>query len=322
MSVIFHRNDILKDPAHAWQAYKSNPDFFKFPERITVEITNRCNLKCSMCPRNNVAIEPLDMPIELFEKVIDEAAQFLPICFVPFFRGESLLHPQFIEMLSYAKVRGLKPIQLATNAYFLDEQLGSKILDLEIDFLSFSVDVNNPEVYKKIRKNSDFESVFSNILHFLSEKEKREANLPLVQISAVKTKENVSFMKDFISFWKRKADRVRIYYVHSQDGRLGHNQKDDVGKWQRKPCLKLLSDIVIYSNGQVALCNHDWQRQEFIGDVTVSSIVNIWNNPVYKSIRQRHLDNNLSGFTPCNYCSYWQAPYLKEAMIGEVYEKD
>ena len=54
MSKLFHRHNILFDAEKAWKLYKNNPSFFNFPERITIEFTNRCNLRCFMCPRNEV----------------------------------------------------------------------------------------------------------------------------------------------------------------------------------------------------------------------------------------------------------------------------
>ena len=208
MQNIFHKNEIFSDVKATWDAYDKNATIFDFPERITVELTNRCNLSCFMCPRNKLKMKLGHMDINLFRKIIDEASKHLPICLVPFFRGESLLHPKFLKMLTYAKQKGLRPIQLSTNAFFLEQRLREGILDLDIDFISFSVDTNESAVYKKIRKNSEFEKVYKNIVLFLNEKNKLGKILPTVQISAVKTEENAGFLSDFIKFWKQRVDRV------------------------------------------------------------------------------------------------------------------
>lgn len=320
MKDMFHKNELLNDADAAWFAYKKSPSDFSFPERITVELTNRCNLACFMCPRNNVKMDLGDIEIELFKKIINEASSHLPICLVPFFRGESLLHPRFLEMLSYAKEKGLNPIQLATNAYFLNERLQKGILDLEIDFISFSVDTNMPEIYKKIRKNSDFERVYGNIVSFINQKEKLKKHLPIVQISAVKTKENTEFINEFIEFWKQRLDRVRIYYPHSLDGKLG-SLDIKCSLPDRKPCLKLLTDVVVYWNGDVAVCNHDWCRKEFIGNVKNESIEKIWQDNNYKRIRERHLGGRYLEEPTCQNCEHWTIYYDKNCIIGELYSR-
>jgi MoaA/NifB/PqqE/SkfB family radical SAM enzyme len=108
-------------------------------------------------------------------------------------------------MLALAKKKKIGPIQLATNAYFLDPEAAKGILDIGIDFISFSMDANHPDVYRKIRKNSDFKKVYSNALFFLEEKKRRGVKLPEVQISAVKTDKNSRFMREFVDFWRGKA---------------------------------------------------------------------------------------------------------------------
>ncbi|MFH1319016.1 MAG: radical SAM protein, partial [Candidatus Omnitrophota bacterium] len=170
MKQLFRRKNIFDNPLSEWEAYTKDHKSFNFPERIIIELTNRCNLTCIMCPRNNVKMELGDMPMSMFKNIIDEVACFLPVCVVPFFRGESFLHPQFLEMVSYAKIKNLKPIQIATNACFLTYDMTKKFLDLGVDFISFSIDVNYANIYEKIRKNSDFEKVFSNVLAFIKEK--------------------------------------------------------------------------------------------------------------------------------------------------------
>jgi radical SAM protein with 4Fe4S-binding SPASM domain len=224
-------------------------------------------------------------------------------------------------MVDYALHKGLKPIQIATNAFFLNPDITKRLLGLGIDFISFSVDVNNPEIYKKIRKNLDFKKVFSNIMYFLEIKRKKGLGLPEIQVSAVKTDKNAPFIQEFIDFWKNKVDRVRIYYAHSLKNYLGEIQNNKAHK-KRKPCLKLLTDMVIYWNGDVAICNHDWQRDIFIGNTDKESIKEIWNNPIYKDIRKKHLNNDLGNISPCNYCSHWQTYYQEKHLIGELYEKN
>ena len=63
----------------------------EFPNRITIELTNQCNVSCTFCPRQQVPMEIGFMKKELYYKIIDEAARHLPIKIVIFFRGESLL---------------------------------------------------------------------------------------------------------------------------------------------------------------------------------------------------------------------------------------
>jgi radical SAM protein with 4Fe4S-binding SPASM domain len=259
------------------------------------------------------------MKLRLFKKIVDEASAHLPVTLVPFFRGEPLLHGDFIKMVSYAKDRGLSPIQIATNAFLLNEEAAIKILDLHIDFISFSVDALNPAAYKKMRNSPDYKIVLKNILAFIKLKARKKNSNTQIQVSAVRTPENSNYMGDFVKFWIDKVDRVRIYRAHSINGNLGKiNYNVNI---RRKPCRKVFTDMVIYWDGKVAICNHDWQRGFFIGDVGKENISKIWVSKRYEQIRERHLLNHLKDFAPCNYCSHWPVYYQKKHFIGELYEK-
>src|SRR5574337_1234727 len=45
------------------------------PERIQIEITNRCNCACGMCPRESFNLPEKDIPLDLFKKIIDNITQ-------------------------------------------------------------------------------------------------------------------------------------------------------------------------------------------------------------------------------------------------------
>jgi molybdenum cofactor biosynthesis enzyme MoaA len=98
------------------------------------------------------------MDKEVFEKIVDECAEHLPVALVPFFRGESLLHNHFNDFIRYAKAKGLGPIQFTTNATLLNEKMNERILSSGIDFISFSLDTIDKESYEKNRLGADFDN--------------------------------------------------------------------------------------------------------------------------------------------------------------------
>lgn len=297
----------------------------EFPERITLDITNRCNLECTFCPRHLVKMDLGVMEWQLFQKIVDEATQHLPITFVLFFRGESLIHPQLPEMIAYAKSKGLGPIQLASNGFLLTEELGKKLIDAGLDFISFSLDTIDKKIYQKTRVNSDLQIAMDNVINFVklcTMKKMQGYKVPEIQVSSIDVEEYRQSQQEFIDFWRQYADRVRIYMEHSSDGNLGSINKDlCVNKGQRKPCGKVYTDIVIYWDGNIGLCNHDWNNELEIGNVKEHTIGEIWISDIYNNIRQMHEKAKFSKNMVCSQCDHWQMYYLSEGFIGEVYEK-
>lgn len=292
-----------------------------FPERITLELTNACDLDCVFCPRQKASSTTGLMDVGLFKKAVDEIADNLPVALVPFFRGEALLHPRVIEMLDYASKKGVGPIQLATNAMTLGEEKARGIIESGVDFISFSLDTADPVEYEKARVGAKYDVVIRNIEKFLELREKLGARTPVVQVSSVSTHGDVKRKKDFIRRWEGRVDRVRIFHEHSKDGNYGslENSAGLLDLDERLPCLKVFRELVFYWDGRAAICNHDWDRREEIGDLNESSIEKIWKSAALERIRRAHISGEVAS-APCGKCDHWKMYYVPEGMIGELYE--
>lgn len=293
-----------------------------FPNRITLELTNRCNLNCVFCPRNHMEKHLGVMSERLFKKAIDEMAEHKPIALVPFFRGESLLHPKFIELMNYAKDKGIGPIQLTTNGMLLNNEMGQAILDSGVDFVSFSMDTVNAEDYERDRVGAKYGQVVANIEKFIELRDSTGRKIPEIQVSSVATETALPYKERFIAYWIDKADRVRIFVEHSKDGSFGSLQALDEHRFEKRlPCKKVVTDMVVYWDGSVALCNHDWDRKEPIGNINEKTILEIWNGERYREIRAMHDSGDVTDST-CKGCDHWKMYYLPNSMIGEVHSRN
>ena len=285
-------NSALRDKADHY----STP--LEFPNRVTLELTNACNLDCEFCPRQSMQNKAGLMDKALFKKAVDEMAQHTPVALVPFFRGESLLHPRFIQLVSYAKSKGLGPIQMTTNAMLMDEKKAREIIKAGIDFISFSMDTVNADDYESARKGAKYDVAVGNIMHLLDLKERLASPTPETQVSSVATQKALAYKEKFINFWKGKVDRVRIFLEHSTDGAFGSLDCDILPAFDKRlPCAKVMRDMVALWNGDVALCNHDWDRKEPIGNIRNQSISEIWNGQRYKEIRESHVNGHVTDST-------------------------
>ena len=276
-----------------------------------------------MCPRKYVSQSTGFMDRNLFEKIILAMKHKEIEAVVPFFRGESLLHPYFAEMMAQLRENTSAEIQLATNALLLDKQLIRHLIELEIDFISFSLDAFKKQTYEKIRRGGDFDLAVNNVKEFLKQRKDNPHNKTVVQVSATENKDNKSELSEFIQYWKGRADRVRIYPCHSEGGRFGELPQSRHRKELalRGPCKKPFADFVIYYDGRVALCNHDWDRNgdRSLGSLNDQSIMEIWNGKPYEHVRERHLDRLWCELSPCAHCDHWIGADGTTTCIGELY---
>lgn len=294
-----------------------------FPQRITLELTNRCNLQCGFCPRKYMEPERGDMDVALAKRLIDEMALHAPVQLVPFFRGETLLHPHWHEILAHAKACGCGPIQLASNATRLTPETGAALLATGLDFVSFSLNPPDPRAQAAPERTADYATCRDNVLAFLDRKAKCGAKT-VVQVSTVETQSRSPQVQDFVAFWREKADRVRIYVEHSGDGHPGSIAEPLPAFDRRQPCKKLFSDMVVYWNGAIAVCNHDWTRQvngRPLASVRHASLAEAWNAPAYNALRQSHRRGDYAGTDVCRHCDHWKMYYLEDGFLGRLYLK-
>lgn len=294
-----------------------------FPSRVTVELTNGCNLSCPVCPRHLMEGKLGNMSFDLYKKIIDEIAKYPDTVLIPFFRGESMLHKQFVEMLAYARDKGVGKIQLTTNATRMKPKFARAIIDYEVDFVSFSVDTVDPDDYAKVRKGGVLKETLKNIEYFCDYKKQTGQTKTEVQVSVVRSDTTSAGVDQFVAYWKPKVDRVRVFEQHTGDGNFGSvaaaREKFIFDK--RMPCLKLFDEISIYWNGQAALCCHDWDRTSEIGDISKNSIAEVWKNEIYRQMRENHISHPDKLGKLCQNCDQWQAYYLPQSVgaIGELH---
>lgn len=297
-------------------------DHGQFPERLTLELTNRCNLSCVFCPRKYMETQRGDMDVHLARRIIDEMVEHAPVQVVPFFRGETLLYPHWREILAYMKKQDVGPIQFTTNATLLIPEAASAILDLDLDFISFSMDTTDPELYNSTRKGADYHACLRNVLEFIEQRNQRASNIR-IQVSAVETARHKPYIEEFVAFWRGRVDRVRIYAEHSTNGKPGSIDEAMPSFEKRMPCKKLFTDMVVYWDGEIAVCNHDWTRLATgtrIANATQTSLATAWNSSPYNALRHCHLIGDFSETGVCEGCDHWKMYYMESGFLGKVYE--
>jgi MoaA/NifB/PqqE/SkfB family radical SAM enzyme len=135
-----------------------------FPRRILFEMTSRCNFLCRMCPQQNLKRPRMDMPGELYRKVIDEIDQYGVEGLWIYHLGESLLHPEFEENIEHiSKKKNLGVIWMSTNGQYFDEEHIRTVLDSNMDFINFSAHAITEETYRKVAPKGDFNVVQGNL---------------------------------------------------------------------------------------------------------------------------------------------------------------
>lgn len=294
----------------------------KYPTEIYIEITNNCNLSCIMCPRHHLNRSQGDMDYNLFKKCIDEISQFKPKPSVLLtFLGEPLLHKRILDIIGYAKEKGLS-ISIISNGLLLTKEIADAFIKTKLDRITFSIDAVTEETYDKIRINSDFNRVHENIDYLINKKKELNAKFPIIQTSMVIQEKNQAEYEDFIVKW---IDRVyQVYFQRefedSEDcmGRQISARKEipKLNNTNRKPCYYLWQLMVIYWDGHVTICPPDDFGMLTMGHILESSLYDIWHSKQYNELRRKHISNDIKDKNPCLDCDYWRGYILKNKNVN------
>ncbi len=129
------------------------------PRRLTVELTNICNLHCSYCLRDEDALyhqRAEFMPLDTLRSIVRAAREAAAIAEVNFTGGEPTLHPNFAEAIGVCGAEGLKT-SFVTNGWNFD-QLWPKLADHRgnLTHVAFSIDGTNAETHDRWRGDGSF----------------------------------------------------------------------------------------------------------------------------------------------------------------------
>lgn len=138
----------------------STPDYG--PRRLTVELTNICNLHCSYCLRDEDALyhNPANfLPVELFARAAGEARDVMNVEQIMFTGGEPTLHPDFEKLIEAVAELNLK-CSFVTNGWHFD-RVWPLIMDHRetVTHVSFSLDGVTREAHDRWRGDGSFDRV-------------------------------------------------------------------------------------------------------------------------------------------------------------------
>ncbi|MGC6509469.1 MAG: radical SAM/SPASM domain-containing protein [Myxococcota bacterium] len=123
------------------------------PSQVHLSVTDRCFLPCKHCDiwKN----ESVDLPTEVWLKLINELGPWCAPAGLNFVGGEPLLRSDLPELINAAKKHGFE-VSFNTNAWLLNPQKAQAICDAGADIVYISMDGFKPQTidYSRGREGS------------------------------------------------------------------------------------------------------------------------------------------------------------------------
>ncbi len=135
---------------------------FSAPQKVTLNITNQCNLHCLYCAVSSTKNAPGDLSLEEWKEVIDELAR-IKVFYLLISGGEPFISrdfPRIIEHILHYHFR----ISINTNGTLFNKEILSLLArSSRVDDVQVSLDAADPDVHDMIRGKGSFEKTFSGV---------------------------------------------------------------------------------------------------------------------------------------------------------------
>ncbi len=274
-----------------------------FPTRIHIEPTNVCNLDCLFCPYSRQKRRKGYMGMDLFKQIVDEC-RGRDVKIWLHFLGEPLLNRDLPAMIAYAKGQGIPQVGLSTNAFFLTQELGERLIKAGLDRLECSIDGFDRASYQHLRRSGEFDRVVANTKGFLQLKGRLGSAKPIVSLQFMKTPGMVAHLPSIRAFWKPWLGE-QDFIMTIEDLSFAGAMRDAHNLVEREPCQWLWSYLVVLWNGDVVTCASDYDGERVMGNLQEQSLAAIWHSPGYQELRRRHLEGRYGECGICASCDDW-----------------
>lgn len=271
-------------------------------KKIYVEITNKCNLKCSFCSLDQNAKR--EMSLEEFELVLKKINNYTDYIYLHV-KGEPLLHPNFRQILEICK-KYHKQVNITTNGKILKNRLMDIIETNVVRQINISMQSLTNTSYlndilrcsKYILDNSNIQLVF----RFWALEDNKFTDLQIKVINSI---------IDFYNLNNTILEEI----LNNKNTKLLNNlylNKDELFEWpniknnyynELGHCYGLKSHIAILVDGTVVPCCLDSKGTIKLGNIFENSLEEILNNDISKNIIKSFQDNKAYA-SLCKHCSF------------------
>lgn len=302
-----------------------NKKVLNYPIYALIEPTNRCNLQCETCIRNDLPFGIGDMNFEEYKIIINKLKGLIRVHLQG--QGEPFLHKDIFRMINYASNKGIM-VTTTSNGTLLNESMAKKIIESNLDEIVISVDSIDKEICESIRKGVKFDVLIENIKR-LSEMRKGRNKKLKMSIGMTIIKDNVKEIPEFIKFFSEMGINELIFqrlltndfYVNHYETNFLKEQlvsQEEINKEvkKNKELAKRLKINVLFDEGK---CNWLWSQiyVNYMGDVNPCCLIldpnnpklgnllrqdfkAIWNNQEYKNLRRMLINKQVPKV--CNGC--------------------
>ena len=277
------------------------------PPYVTIEPTNRCNLRCPECITGAGQMKRTagHMSLADFKAIIDKIYPYTVVLNL-YMQGEPFLNKDLAQMIAYAKSKKLF-VSLSTNAQILP-QLEAEALP---HHLIISADGATQGTYEAYRKGGKLSKVQDFVRTLSKWKKERKLSLPFIELQFLVHRQNEKEIHATKVLFKGQYNRFvtkSMQIINEENKAKFMTQLPNANRYAKiktahKGCYKMLSTSVITQEGQLALCCMDKNAEYVRGNILQEDYGKLLNNEKAKAYRKMLIEDK-SKVAICSNCPF------------------
>ena len=273
----------------------------EYPPYLQIEPSSICNYRCIFCYQTDQVFSGKKsshmgtMSLEIFKDIIDQAEgkiEFVSLAS----RGEPLICRNIDKMMEYSSGKFLN-LKVNTNASLLSEKFCHALLCGGAKTIVFSADAAEEPLYSKFRVRGKLEKVLKNIERFKKIRETEYSKTQVItRVSGVMV-DDVQNMESMKKLWGGLVDQISFVKYNPWENVYESPLSEVTG-----PCSDLWRRMFVWFDGKVNPCDTDYKSELKVGNMTETSVSELWLGEEYKQLREDHSSNKRKNTYPCNRC--------------------
>lgn len=181
------------------------------PTILQVELSSACNLKCTICARNEFPYGPGNLPLPFFKSLTPIFPHLERLILHGY--GEPMAHPEFVEIMEIVAPFTCHK-SLYTNGTLLNNNNIRAILDGGMSEITVSIDSPKREDFEAIRVGASFDTVVKGVRKLIELREEEGKNHPEIVIAAVAMDDNIDDLPSLVELASNLgADAIEVNYL-------------------------------------------------------------------------------------------------------------
>ena len=285
------------------------------PKNCKIELTARCNFKCSFCATADKLRVKGDMDWDFYLKLLKDLRRAGVEEIGVFYLGESFILDWLPDAIQAAKDEGFPYIFITTNGSLADPERVTACMEAGLNSIKFSLNYADERQFTYIAgvKGSIYRDIIDNIKTTVAARDAGNQDCGVYASYINYDGEQGARMKKVIAEVEPLLDQVYSLPLYSQadlvsvagnkrgwaikggnPGRFG-NMREPV------PCWSLFTEARVTHDGHLSACCFDHDGRFHMGDLNEIPFMDAWTSEKFQNLRRAHLSGDVRE-TVCKAC--------------------